>query len=47
MGPVALTLPTHPAHPKALDELSSAHELATPVERVLQSLADLAGAARA
>jgi 5'-3' exonuclease len=44
MAPVALTLPTHPAHPKALDELSSAHGLASPVERVLQALADLAGA---
>jgi len=44
MEPVALTLPTHPAHPKALDELSSAHDLASPVERVLQALADLVGA---
>ena len=44
MAPVALTLPMHPAHPKALDELSSAHGLASPVERVLQALADLAGA---
>jgi 5'-3' exonuclease len=44
MPPVALTLPTHPAQPKALDALSTAHELASPIERVLQALADLHGA---
>lgn len=44
MPPVALTLPTHPAQPKALDALSTAHGLASPIERVLQALADLAGA---
>jgi 5'-3' exonuclease len=44
MPPVALGLPTHPAQPKALDALSTAHGLATPIERVLEALAELAGA---
>ena len=44
MPPVALTLPTHPAQPKVLDALSTAHGLASPIERVLQALADVAGA---
>ncbi len=42
LPPVTLDLPTHPAHPSALDALSTAHGLASPIERVLQALASVA-----